>query len=873
LNLILNRFEGWQRRILEAVAPGTHGGTNQPANVARALLDGPLRHIGAFDRVNDAERRAEQGDSLGAARVLLDVARELEVQGLQLAGESLSERAAAHLAAGGQVDDAADVLLQVATARIDRGSARSQVNLQLLRDLLPADMGWLPDALDARATWPEGVDEALNALAVAAVSSARRPDHADWVAAHVELLMLYERYVDALEAAATLRSEPISAGGRLRVGLDVADALEATGDREAAEREWLRLLRWADEQGSPFDRAVAWQRRAVAFAQREEIPQSHDAYRRAMASWAELPGYEEQAGDALFSMHAVSIANARPPEDLELRPIAAELRGSPKAPVARAERLQRDAMSARLLDRLPDALSSYWRALAIHRQVGSFVGATEVRDRLAELYAHAGELAIAISLYVRIGKGKLAAELAKNVEGSVVAEAVSAGQTRWERDARYSVIAATGSRLPEEYLGAMGEELLNEAAQAADRNIAPLPALTARRALASAALGLPNQMRSRAWEQLKEDLWHPLMNIVQAASNALVLATNADLTNAREELVDRFVDDPYNVGISSAWLATEAENHAAVREKLISAARDGSQGALEVLASAGLIEGDSALEQAATSVTESAADIVTYEEQREGGLRTVSYGMGVDLAGPGLVARAASASARERLLNRLLEIITDAREPEPTRASAAHGLFNLAPALDLEQAKRVADQLPPLAVGLYEPSELDENVDHPLSRTRIILHTPQELRASAIGTLGQLLAKHSSLSGELLLPAVDQALRDGSDGVIAAVFDAGARLPNLQLPVPLEAALRHPEANIRVNALVAWAARNDGMPEDELLHPLIADPDIRVRLQLLAMAAENLPTGEPVLQRLSDMDPDAYVRAKTRQRMRASGQS
>jgi hypothetical protein len=74
---------------------------------------------------------------------------------------------------------------------------------------------------------------------------------------------------------------------------------------------------------------------------------------------------------------------------------------------------------------------------------------------------------------------------------------------------------------------------------------------------------------------------------------------------------------------------------------------------------------------------------------------------------------------------------------------------------------------------------------------------------------------------------------------------------------------------VRFNALVAWAARNDGLPSSEILTALLADSEVSVRLQLLAMAAE-ADDGDSVLQVMAENDPDAYVRAKAKQRRQAN---
>jgi hypothetical protein len=149
------------------------------------------------------------------------------------------------------------------------------------------------------------------------------------------------------------------------------------------------------------DRGIAYQRRGVFFAWRESLDEAEGAFRRAMAAWADVPGYDEQVGDAFMSMQHAYLINARTtfPDD-ELRPLAGSLRGGLEVPAAQADRLITEAMSDRLRDQLPNAEQGYWTAYAIQRRTGSLIGTMGSVEALAELNAHAAHWLEATPLYI-----------------------------------------------------------------------------------------------------------------------------------------------------------------------------------------------------------------------------------------------------------------------------------------------------------------------------------------------------------------------------------------------------------------------------------------------------------------------------------------
>ena len=619
--LVLSRLEQGQQSILDALSDGQD---DAAPDLARALVIGPLRYAGGVEDVAEADRRAAAGDDAGAAGLLLLVAQRLDELGVAFAAETLRERVAAHLAVARSVEAAAETLLAVADGRLERGaSVWAERSIDTLRDLLGDELAPLADAVSARGSWPGDIDGALARLeaGAAAARSVGRDDVERWEAHHIELLTFTERWQEAVDAAGVLADAECEEGARLHIILDVLEAREALSGPEPVEARWLDVLRWADTEAEPRWRAVVWQRRGLALARREQVDGAFDAYRRATAAWAEVPGHEEQAADSFFSMQAVARMTARQPPEIELRPVAWTVRGSSDAPVAVADRLEREAMDKRLTGRLPDALSGYLHALLINRRVGSLQGLLQDFERLGELYAHAGEHGLALTCFIRAGQAGKASQAAGQIGGEELADRLSVTGPRWERAAAMHAIADVGRTLPEALVAEISDELLAQAASEPDAWVAPQPALTARRALAAVALAAPLKSRPAVFDALTGQLGGGLPDQQWAATQALTLATRAGLTDARAALTQHYIEDPHNSRVSSLWLGEQARTHVSVSEPLLAAAVDGDAAILEPLAIANLIGPQ--LQEQVDAATTRAADVVTVERREENGQVTV----------------------------------------------------------------------------------------------------------------------------------------------------------------------------------------------------------------------------------------------------------
>jgi len=855
----------------QAQGLGAAHASGESSGLARALLLGPLQQIGALDDADAAEQLATEGRQEEAADALISIVDRLEFEGLELASENLRERAAELYSDAGQGSKAADILLAVAEARVERGSALLRSTAEALSEVLPESRQWIVMALRARVGWPDEGPTALDALRRAAEEAAGDPDEELWLAACFDCLSLFGEHQEILTRSQSVGTRPLASGPRLAIELDLLDALESTGQRSEAEARWLETLRWADRDGTAYDSGVAWQRRGFVLARREDIPAAHDAYRRAIEAWSQLPGYEEQAADAFYSLQSSSIANASPVPDLELRPLAAALRGAATTPVSQAERFEAEGMRERLNGKLPDAKRSFWLAFAGHRRMGSLAGHLLVGERLGELYEHARESVPALGFYVLSGNAKEATRVAKVLPGSQVAQAIAVGGPRWERATAYAVIGDVGRTLPAEFVEQLAETLIAEAKNDADSWVAPQPAPAAKRALAQVFLALPPARRAEAEELLLDELDSPNFSVAKTTAISLVLATNAGVLDSTERLVEAFLRDAYNLGISIGWVAQTARRHPASAARLREAALDGNGAALEAVALAELVADDEKLIQACTQETERAARTVVTEEAEEAdGGHVVSTSL-VHLEGYGIVARFATAEAQRRLVDHLLAIATGRTDPEGTRASAVNSLFNLAPALEVEAAETVIKALAPISLGQYELSRWDENLDHPLSRIRLSLHSPLELRGAAMNTVARLSAQHSGLGADSVAEAVFAAFRDGPESIIAAAFGALGRLTDLKPPIPLEAGMMHPDTSVRSEALQAYVARHQSLPADETLESLRNDPAPSGRLNLLN-AARIATDGDRAIEPLRE-DEDAYVRAMAEQASPASDAS
>ncbi|MGH2845694.1 MAG: hypothetical protein ACRDL0_06690 [Thermoleophilaceae bacterium] len=660
---------------------------------------------------------------------------------------------------------------------------------------------------------------------------------------------------DAVLAAADDVDVPLAPGARLELELDLLDAVEVIDGAEVAETRWADILAWVDMRATAAERGLAWQRRGVCLARRGDTPAAETAFRKAMAQWAESSAGGEQVADALYSLQSAMALNGGFPGHPEDRVLAAELRGPGESEAARAEMLTQWGMRARIRGKLPNALRNYWHAYAIARRSGSLVSRIEIAETLAELFAETGREGIALSLLIDAGRGERAAELAKALPGDAVAVALRPHGARWERSATWHAVAEAGRRLPTEAARDL-VPLVLAASREPNVGFGP-PALPARRALAALALFAEGDQGEAVLDQMRLELQGPPLDQRKAAAQGLVLATNAGITDATEDLLRAFAADPLNTrGVQRGWLRERLEARPDLAVLARPGALEGSAPLLALLVEAGLADGDAEIQVACTQDARRTAELQTVRED-DG---QISIGMGLSFHLSGISGRCADAPARAALFARLLEMTRDPRDSEDNRAVAVAAVDNLAPALTLAQAGEAVEALAPLAIGDYPASMVDENLDDPLSPTQITLHTPHVLRAAAIAALAEIAAAHPKLDRDGVEGALAAGLRDGPPIVAAAALGALGDLPDMPSPVPLEHALPSPDRQIRDAALVAWLRREGSLPDDDHLEALLRDPEDVIRWRVLTAASNDRDRGPVLLARIAQDDPDVYFR-------------
>lgn len=854
-----HKMDRQHERMLEAVGarPESSGG---PSSAAEALLRGPLVQIGREDDARRAQQLANSGKPHAAADLFMGIVAALREAALGVAADTYLGLAGELYAEAGEAEAAATAISQAAEAQVRRGSSQARLTVGKLREVLSAEREWQADALEARIGFPEDLAGALEALRVAAERTRRDKGHLEHLANYCDLLAFASEFDTVLKVTADLSLAEPADEAELRLSLNRLDALDAANSYDE-EADWDDLLLALDRGDEPVWAGLAWQRRGASFARAGQVDRSQDAYRRAMAAFSRAPGYQEQAADAFYSLQLAVIMNVAGWPEMELRALAYEQRGSPEAPVARAGRLARQGMDHRIAGKLPDAFHDYSLALEMHRRSGSLQGQLEVSEKLGELLLQASRPTMAMGFYIAAGKSKEAAAAAKTAPSSDIAGALRAGGSRWERDATLAVIAEAGERLPPQFLAEVGPWIIAEAKQDPDGCHAPQPAYQARRALAAVLLGLPDDQREPALSRVLTDLKEGRFDIARTASHSLVYATSVGLTDATESLVESFLTDPYNSRISIEFLAERVKEDDSARHAIEAAAVD-SGPALAVLSLADLIAGNGVLEKAADRAAKSLSEAVNVKRTERG----VSVGGGRNVAQEAIAAESASEDARAAAVERMLAIANDPADSELNRHAAANALFNFGDAIPARQASAVVEGLAPAAKGEYPLSQWDQNVDDPLSRVQINMHTPAVLQGAAIGAVGRVLRTYPDLSREPLVEAARVAYQRGPDSVIAAATDALAQVTDLDLPVPIEALLCHRDSAVRLAALRCWQARNDGLPSEDIVAGLTADASLAVRHNLLVLAVES---GEwSLVEQFAESDEHALIRRLAEQRLK-----
>ncbi|HEY5193622.1 MAG TPA: hypothetical protein VIJ39_07090 [Solirubrobacteraceae bacterium] len=848
-----------------------------PADWHEALVAEPLEDSGMAEQEREA-RDLEESDPAGAAAVYVEVSHGLLSAGYSPLADIYSDRASALYKQVGDNAKAAEVLVDALRRAVLAMSERAPYMARRLLELTPEDQRWRSHALEALADWPGGLLEATDHLAVAIQrldSDGTAPDDDErlqFTAGLVELLCVGERFADALQAADEVRDVPLAIGHRLQIALDYMDAEEAIHGVDRADMCWEQIREFVHDLGDDASdaAAIAWQRRGVTLAGRGRVSDAREAFRRAVQRWRQRRGYDDQVREAYFASQIAGGLNGEfSTEGEAIRPWAANLRGDADTPARRADRFEEHGMSYRLHKQFPDSLRSYWLAYTEHRRAGNLRGAMFCMELLGELNVTADHPSDAVWAYVRAGREKEAADAARTAPVGELGSALDVGDARWRRAASYSVIAAVGRQLAPEILLKIQAPIIAEAKRDVQSLVGPEPIVRAQEALAAIVFGVEPDVQDEAIGRLRELALDMFIGTTRPAVEALILLTNAEVSDETETLLKAFLDDSGLRGISPIWLGGRLSSHPDAADAIVARAKTGARDALEVAACAGLPEHDGELAAACANSVQIVIDSQPMETVQEDGRSYRRVGMG-GYEMSGVLAKFCPEPMRVGFAEKMAAITGDNELPLMNRASAASALFNVATALDSATARRLAGEMVPIVAGEVERSDWDYP-DEADAFSRFQMNQPGAwyLQGSALAAWSAL--RHDAdddQPGDKKV--ITDALAAGAPFVMAAAIDALTRMPHVPLPGAVGASLTHPDSQVRAAAVSTSMHRNQMSPPEPVLSRLVDDEAVNVRLTILANADQLALDARTALLTRFINDPDAYVRAFAGARLRSS---
>lgn len=837
-----------------------------------ALVSGPLSEAGQTERERRALEIADRNPS-EAASMFETVSTELLGRGFPELADVYASRAAHLFETSGDTGRASELLETTFRRELARGSQRAVYSARRLLDLLPEEQRLMGLAYLAQADWPERPGWALEKLedAIAEMSrngvpldDARRLELA---AAAIDVLMIQEQYDSALSIAASYRELPLALGSRLLIELDALDAMTTTDvAEEAVERGWTvvadfvsplngREMEWA---------AIACGRRGVHLATTGRVELARSSFAKAASYWQEGIGHGQQVSEAFFASVAASTVNSEFfPDEERIRPWAASFAGDDDTPASRAESAIESAMSNRLNRDFPDSVRAYWYAYAEHRRAGNLRGMLFTLGLLGEVYEATEHWQEATWAYVRSGREKGAANAVKNVSQGEIADLLDIGRARWRRSASYAAIAAAGSRMSRAEVDRVADRIIGEAAQDTESVFGHQPITGAHEALAAVVFELPGRLLDAGIARLREIAlgWH--VTSVRAATRALMLATNAELSDESEALVDAFLRDASLGGIDVVWLGEALERRPDLQAAVLTAASDGHHQALVACAVAGLPESDPALVKLCELQVEREIqrELVTRRVAADGSVSESTEISGDSTAG--ILARFCKQSLAVTFVEKMIDDAFNADAPIMNRIGAVNSVFNAADAVPNDTAESIAGQLRRLIDQPVAVTGRESHDDDQLSRFRFSMGTSDELKAAAIGAWGRLRRRGESLD-DAEQRVISQMLTHGGTEILAATLSTLGQLGQLSEdhdPAPF---LRHASADVRAAAVSYWFKRLRNLPDDESLRLLRSDPNVVVRLTLLFELRNLGEPGNVLIHRELEADSDSYVRALAR---------
>lgn len=852
----------------------TGGHDSSAREVAESLLRGPLRRVGADDDAQRAFQLAESSSHLEAAELFVSVSARLSEK-FQAVAEFFDTQAIEQLKQAGETARAAEIAVALAERHIERGDARAMGSARSAAQLVEDDA--VSQALVALAAGVEGGEAGVEALRAVRLVLEGEGGEIEWAARLIERLVVEGRFAEAAALADEIAARlELEGDAGLSFELDYVDGLIGVGrSQDAAARCDDLLARAGDTAGDPATRARIFQRLAVVDYATERYADAERRLSQAIEQWGWAEGSEGQIAECFFAIEECRLRRGEiRQEGFMLRPWAASLTGSTAYAAGRGDALETRGLRYRVDNKLPDALNVYWQGCVVHHRAGNLLGARSCMAGLADVYEQAGarHASDAARFAALAGDAKKAGRTAAVVaDAQAVVGQLPLSGSAIQRAASFAAIAALGSRLQPPLAAELAPQLVAEGRRPYSM-VGPSAPRHALMALAALVTLLDDRLLGEVLGVLRCAAQSGDLELARSACHALIVATNAELSDETELLLEIALSDHQGfVHIPTNWVASQLGAHPELVESVLAAARGGSRTALEAAAVAEQLSSEPELMARCEDLVAAAVGQRNYETiMTEAGEVQTSMSMGVRYADIGIFARFAAADTRAAFFDSLLQVVLDANDTMMNRSSAGDGLFNLAPALTAEQAERAAEGLVPLALGKISLSHVDllaAGGDDPLARFRAAIGAPEWLRRAAIVCLARLDATHLDVT---CAPVLEALLVEETDpAILASSYEAWS---HLGIPLPPSVAnrgLRHPDAAVRGSALEALAAAADRLDPD-VAGQVVDDPDrdMRLRLALIARHAGDAD----ILRRLVD-DPDGVVSAYAKSHLRALGAS
>jgi Domain of unknown function (DUF4365) len=568
----------------------------------RPVLGNPFHEYGAGPEYEAAaalsltDAREQAADAWWAVAAMLnrrdDVPLVLRIALLErLRGAELAAR---------RPGSSASLRVEIAEAKLDGDLAGALYELDAARMYAAIDKDPRYRRLLARARAVHGDLDGL--LALAQRPPRRMAERRPVDQALCEALLLRGDPSGAARAARpTLPSARLTGARMIALAVDELDASEQLG--EAGRWRWESLVELSARAGAETH-ATVLQRLAVSHARRGETDDARAVFRTAAGVWAEVPGADEQVGEALLSGDLVAMYEGRLMGALPdgARSLIVQLGGSADVPAARAERYISSAL-ARVLhapadddeqaltrrdQALDDAAELLLLAAAIHRRAGNFAGLRRTLGHLARLADARDRPAEALRWAVLVGASREAAARAVqvgNAAGVLAQLQLTRHAAPWELDASLAAVEAIADTLNRRQV-ALFIQLLLSAAEGTAALPGANPMHYAVAVLAEVSDRLPERHAAKVVAVLTDAmLWDGPTE--QAAAKGLLALLDRGQDQAGRALFDALVqgcDLPVLIG---GWISGA---DADTQQRLVDAAIGGSHEALVQAVAGGLPE-------------------------------------------------------------------------------------------------------------------------------------------------------------------------------------------------------------------------------------------------------------------------------------------